>query len=147
VQIEEQEPELDATAADAVEDGVAVGADPAIAAEGNHLEELDQEAAGQCREQDSAVHSRRLLGQVHCSRLHEDCMELNRENHLDHLVHDFPFLDRVHHYEALVDYNEIDDTAGNQLADPLEEVGEAEEVDSCIDLQPSHQLANGRYFS
>jgi hypothetical protein len=108
------------------------------------LEEPGQQAAGQCRKQDSAVHSRRLLGQAHCSRLHDDCMELTRENHLDHFDHDFLFLYHVHHHEVLAGCKEIDDTANSQLADLLEVVGEAGEVDSCIDLQPSCLPADGR---
>lgn len=129
---------------DAAEDEVTHGVGPAIGAEGIHLE-AGQAAAGRCREQDSAVHSRHLLGQAHYSLPHGDCMELTRENRLDHLDYDFLFLCHVRHHETLVDYKGIDDTVGSQLADLLEVEGGAEGVDSCIDLQPSCPLTDRRY--
>lgn len=121
-------------------DDAADDAAHATAVQGSHLEAQNLEVEDQCTEQNSAVHSRLLLEEGHCSHLHDDYIEMTRENHLDLDCDCLLCLDRAHHLEEAHHTHVVD------TADSLAKAQTAEEgvvADSCTGWQPFHQLVRG----
>jgi hypothetical protein len=126
--------------ADAAYEEAAAALVLATEVEDNHLQE---EPVGQCTEQNSAVHIRRLQVQVvHCTRLHDGCKEIVLGSLL--VLPGYSYLYLLGHHDHRLSLETVHKKAvgmvGSQLVGHAVEEAAVEEG-NCIDWRPWKQFA------